>query len=178
MKSYQDFTKGQHLTGITRLQDISGLGSGGNHIDDISFKKNYATLLGFTEKEISEYFQVHIKELASKFGFTEDVALARLKEEYNGYKFSFEDCESVYDPYSIIKCFNFKEYGYFWSDSNKSPSKLQALYENYAMSEKSEKDFVVNIDKKDISYKDPIFIQLMWQYGYLTIQEKDIIRLY
>ena len=173
LKSYQRFTQGQHLAGITRLQDISGLGSGGNHIYDISFEKKYATLLGFTEEEISEYFQAHIKELARNFEPTEeDAVLARLKEEFNGYKFSFEDCESVYNPYSIVKCLSFKKFDYFWDFSNKNPLKLQELYENYAMSGKSDKDFAVNIGSNDISYQDPDFIQLMWQYGYLTIHEK------
>ena len=160
LKSYQRFTMGQNIIGITRLQDISDLLSGANHIDDISFEKNYATLCGFTEKEIIDYFQVHIKELAKELKSTDDTVLARIKEEYNGYKFLFEDCESVYNPISIIGCFSSKGFDRFWCNTGSS-QKLKELYENYAMSEKSKKDFVVNVGINNISYKDPNFIQFI-----------------
>ena len=172
---------GQHLTGITRLQDISGIGSGGNHIKDISFDQKYSTLLGFTEAEITKYFKVYITELGNKFKFTDNEVLARLKKEYNGYKFSFEDCESVYNPFSIINCFSSKKFDNFWCNTNKATQEFEKLYENYAMSQKSEKKFIINYNEDTISHTNPDFIQLLWQYGYLTIdeeREKQIILRY
>ena len=135
-------------------------------------KKKYATLCGFTEKEIIEYFQVHIKELAIKLKSTDDAVLARIKEEYNGYKFSFDDCECVYNPISIVKSLSFHRFDYFWSKTNKATEKFEKLYENYAMSEKSEKKFIINYNEDTISHTNPDFIQLLWQYGYLTIDEE------
>ena len=172
LKSCHPFTEGQHLTGITRLDNISGIGSGANHIKDISFDQKYSTLLGFTESEITKYFKAYITELGNEFKFTDNEVLARLKEEYNGYKFSFKDCESVYNPFSIINCFSSKEFDNFWTKSNKGSKKLKEIYENYAMSENSEKKFIIDSDDNTISYTDPNFIQLLWQYGYLTIDKK------
>ena len=178
LKSCQSFTEGVHLTGITRLDN---LGYGINYIYDVSFEENYATLFGFTEKEIIEYFQAHIKELARELKYTDDAVIARLKEEYNGYKFSVDDCESVYNPISIIHCFFFKTFDSFWCNTNKATEKFEKLYENYAMSEKSEKKFIINYYDHTISHTNPDFIQLLLQYGYLTIdeeREKQIILRY
>ena len=60
----------------------------------------------------------------------------------------------------------------FWCDTNKATEKFEKLYENYAMSEKSEKKFIINYNEDTISHTNPDFIQLLWQYGYLTIDEE------
>jgi len=97
LKSCDQYIQFAFITGVY------GLFSGINQAEDISFNDSYATLCGFTQKELEAYFEPEINEFSKKFGSKENY-LDKLRNFYNGYKFA-QKAETVYNPTSIMKHF-------------------------------------------------------------------------
>ncbi len=65
-------------------------------------------MLGYTQEELEHYFKVYIKETSKEIGISEEELLKGLKEYYNG--FSFDGEHYVYNPFSILKFFEEKNF--------------------------------------------------------------------
>ena len=59
-----------------------------NNLNDLSMSNEFSTLLGYTKKELENYFGKEIEELACIHHFTVDTCYDQIKEWYNGYQFS------------------------------------------------------------------------------------------
>jgi len=173
LKDCDQYIQFTFITGVTKFSQVS-LFSGMNQPEDISFNLNYAALCGFTQRELETYFEPEINEFAKKNDGRENY-LAKLKDFYNGYRFS-EDAESVYNPISIMKHFgNNGKFNAFWSETG-TPS----FFSNFI----SRKDTDIG-DWENQRYKPSAFanfkedsielVPLMYQAGYLTIAEYDPI---
>lgn len=114
-KSNQEYTEFQFFTGIMRIQTLN-LGSGSNYLKDVTMSKKYATLLGFTEEEIKQYFPTRLKALSDRLSCTETQTIEKLRKYYSGYKFSQDTTKSVYNPFSVIDAFKNKEIKDVWMD--------------------------------------------------------------
>jgi Predicted AAA-ATPase len=77
-KSNQEYTEFQFFTGIMRIQTLN-LGSGSNYLKDVTMSKKYATLLGFTEEEIKQYFPTRLKALSDRLSCTETQTIENLE---------------------------------------------------------------------------------------------------
>ena len=62
--------------------------------------KAAATLLGYTEEEIIEFFSPYIKIIAQERQQSFEDILQEIKYYYNGYRFSEKESK-VYNPYSV-----------------------------------------------------------------------------
>ena len=78
--------------------------SGFNNLTDITMSPHYATLFGYTQQEVEQYFKEYIDKGIASIGMDRESFLDRLKRRYGGYCFC-DDCETVYHPVSIGKCF-------------------------------------------------------------------------
>eukprot|EP00796_Vickermania_ingenoplastis_P002603 gene2603-biopygen2094 len=68
-----------------------GLFSGGNNVKNASFDEWSATCCGFTDLEVRQMLEL--------FPDTpEDITMEELKDNFNGYRFSFVGEELVYNP--------------------------------------------------------------------------------
>jgi hypothetical protein len=85
------------LTGVSKFSKVSVF-SGLNNLEDISLLPDYATLLGYTQEELTTYFSMEIDRLAEKEGRSRQELLAKIKDWYNGYRFSEEEI-AVYNPF-------------------------------------------------------------------------------
>ncbi len=92
------------VTGITRFARV-GLFSGANQFEDISFRADCNSLLGFTEDELhtNPDLAADIAQSATYLGCTTDDLYAALKDHYDGYQFSRRR-ETVYNPFSLAHC--------------------------------------------------------------------------
>ncbi len=88
IKESDRFIKFAMLTGVSKFSKVS-IFSGLNNLEDITLHKRFATICGYTQKDIEEDF----KELL------EGVDLEKLKEWYNGYNFLGD---RVYNPFDIL----------------------------------------------------------------------------
>ncbi|MFA5880040.1 MAG: AAA family ATPase, partial [Candidatus Margulisiibacteriota bacterium] len=143
-----------------------------NNLNDISLDEKYAGLLGYTEEELRLYFQEHLKICVKKQEKSEFLLLAKIKEYYNGYRFSKGEVK-VYNPFSILLFFDKNEFENYWFNSG-TPTFLIDL-----LASKSNNDTALaNIEAKEVtsttfnSYEldNLAILALLVQTGYLTIK--------
>jgi hypothetical protein len=175
LKECDQYIQFTFITGITKFAQVS-LFSGMNQPEDISFNANYAALCGFTQNELEAYFEPEINEFSKKFEGRENY-LAKLKNFYNGYKFS-EDADRVYNPISVLKHFgNNGKFKVFWAETG-TPSFLA----NFIDKTGADIADIENIELPPEAFgkynEDEItLIPLMYQAGYLTIKDYNELSL-
>ena len=180
------------LTGVSPIM-LDDLTSGFNIAKNITLEKTYNTALGFTQKdveEMTEYYNV----LSGK---EKEAAMNEMKNYYNGYLFSKDSSERLYNPDMVLHFMDSFKEGYYPDDMidmnvRTDYGKLHRLVSvDRVLSEKGEKNerisrieqlleeeqihtrIVQMFSLERIGYKES-FISLMYYMGLLTIKEKDI----
>ena len=102
LKDDEGLLYGVFVTGITRLAR-QHLFSAANNFVDISAVGPYATLCGFTEKEVNGCLAPYRDALRNlEPAFDHDRILADWRYMYNGYRFArHPDTEQVYNPFTL-----------------------------------------------------------------------------
>jgi len=158
MKSNDAYIKFAFLTGISKFSKAN-IFSGLNNLEDISLSRRFATVCGYTQKNIEDEFKEY-------WG---DTDLEMLKRWYNGYNFMGD---AVYNPFNILKFIknNFMYKNYWWESGNPyfliTLLKKQKNYnipnlENITMGDELLNTFEVEKLKLEV---------LLFQAGYLTIE--------
>ncbi|WP_129409844.1 ATP-binding protein [Marinitoga lauensis] len=167
IKSKDEYIKFVFLTGITKFTK-TGVFSALNNLNDISLNKKYSQMLGYTQEELEHYFKEHIKETSKEMGISEEELLKGLKEYYNG--FSFDGEHYVYNPFSILKFFEEKEFKNYWFESG-SPSFLYEYIKNKKITyEDLVKETVSAMDFSTREIEDANANIFFTQAGYLTFK--------
>ena len=158
------------VTGITKFTR-TGVFSAMNNLYDLSADARFATMPGYTEEELHEYFGRHIAETATALGMSEDALAERMRDYYDG--FSFDGVTRVYNPFSTLYFFRMRDFRNFWFDSG-SPSflvnyvkKLDLEVENFRGMEVGEE--FTSVSEIDAARPE----SFLFQSGYLTVREKD-----
>jgi hypothetical protein len=122
LKSFYGILKSQDanlrfvlLTGASKFS-LASVFSGLNNLNDLSMSIRYATLLGYTEKELTHYFANHIKQLAKVENLSTEGTLDKIRYWYNGYRFSTAD-KKVYNPFSTLLLFSHQEFRAHWFET-------------------------------------------------------------
>ena len=100
IKSCDKYLRFVFLTGVSRFGKLT-IFSGLNSLNDISMDDQYAGICGITEAELLENFVPELELLAKERALSYDDTLAELKKRYDGYQFTDEKKEHVYNPFSI-----------------------------------------------------------------------------
>ena len=151
------------LTGVSKFSKVN-LFSELNHLLDISLDERYATICGYTQKDIETHF----------LDYLEGVDLKEFKDWYNGYNFLGE---GVYNPYDVLLfCDNpTKKFKSYWFETASLTFLIDVL---------KEKDFFlpslenIKIEENSMNSFDIENIELetlLLQTGYLTIKEEKTI---
>ena len=109
------------MTGVTKYAKM-GVFSGLNNLNDLSLVPAYATMLGYTQKELEENFAGYIEQGIRDTGMGREAYLAKVREMYDGYRFA-PGCETVYNPVSVGLFFtngHGKAFKNFWFDTGSS----------------------------------------------------------
>ena len=172
------------ITGVTRLSNMS-IFSKMNNLLDISMSPEFADAFGYMEAELIGYFGKGMDEYMEanpgKYSSRDEMA-GRIREYYDGYRFSPYSDTAVYNPVSIGRFFNsgcrFENY---WDQTGVS---------TLAVSLAREHDLITLVDEEpavgmgaftsfDISQlqdaglsRDSV-LALLYYTGYLTILEGD-----
>ena len=160
------------LTGVTKFGKVSVF-SDLNNLTDLSFDEDYTSLCGITEEELHEYFADSIKQLADKNKIDVAQAYERLKEDYDGYHFTY-DTPGIYNPFSILNTLKKGRYGDYWFETG-TPSFLvyQLQKTGYRLDEMTEETLSADtLNSIDIMDENPL--PLLYQSGYLTIKDYDL----
>jgi hypothetical protein len=172
LKSQDAFLKFSFITGVTRFSKVS-IFSDLNQLDDVSFNPKYADICGITQEELEDAFAGGIVEFAQTNSLDKDGYIKKLRQAYNGYRFSKSEI-TVYNPFGIIKHFvNSGEFGPYWFDSG-TPTFLYKLMkkQSYEIPDlEGIEAFVSDFTNFDVEGMQ--LVPLLYQSGYLTIKDYD-----
>jgi len=157
------------LTGVSRFSRVS-IFSELNNLYDLSMSAPYADMLGYTQAELERDFQPHLEQLAQTLGWPMAQLMAKLEQQYNGYRFSERNIK-VYNPFSILNALVDLAIKNYWFVSG-TPTFLVNLLR--------EKQFHV-ADIEQIEVTPSVFTTfdldnlkseaLLFQTGYVTIKD-------
>lgn len=111
------------LTGVSKYGKIS-LFSDLNNLLDITMDRRFATLLGYTQAELEQYFPERIDQVAQTYNMSRAEMLALIAHWYNGY--SWDGVNKVYVPFSTLVFLEQQMFANHWF-STATPSFLLKL---------------------------------------------------
>ncbi len=159
------------ITGITKFSQLS-IFSTINNLTNISMDDRYAAICGITEQELATDMAPDIAMLAKEYECTPEEMHSKLKLQYDGYRFSGKGPE-VYNPFSLLKCFNHKDISNYWFDSG-TPTFLIRQMQHF----QTDITAMDRIETVAAAFDQPTenmddALPLLYQSGYITIKEYD-----
>ena len=157
------------LTGITKFSQLS-IFSELNNITLLSMNDDYAGICGITKEELLTQMSEDIEELAKKRGITKEQAIDKLKEHYDGYHFT-ANSPDIFNPYSLLNCFNEKKFGSYWFASG-TPTYLINMMRHYDVVPTD----ITRVEADASEFDAPTenmqtIMPLLYQSGYITIKD-------
>lgn len=178
MKACERIFRFVFITGITRIAHVS-LFSMVNNLKDISIHDDYSSLLGITEDELHKYFDPYVNHAASELNIKTSEVYRKLKSTYNGFQFSPNAKETVYNPWSLLSFLVDPKQGFqnYWYDSSGGTPTILINYlrdpGNFLFfNNVKKKDIIVSIERlklKSDSGQLPMDL-LLFHTGYLTMR--------
>ena len=163
------------MTGVSKFTKLSVF-SALNNIVDISLDDEYATMLGYTEEELTQNFDEHFRAHAERMRIDYDEYRRRLKFWYNGYRFAKYDPTTVYNPISIALTLFAKAPAFSptWATTGRPSMLMHYLDRNdvLAISPNGMQHIMESaFDVADL--KRLKAIPMLYQSGYLTIRDYE-----
>ncbi len=173
MKDRTDKIRFLMITGVSKFTKMSVFSALSNLVD-LSFEDECATMLGYTEAELDEFFGEHMQAHAAKMGLSQTEYRSELKRWFNGYRFGRYSDETVYNPVSIGVNLSNQEPAFkaCWSSTGKA-----AMLMNYIKRDDFlavDMDCVQNVRERDFDVSDIRALRsvpMLFQTGYLTIKD-------
>jgi hypothetical protein len=171
LKGTDDHLKFVFLTGVTKVAKVS-IFSVLNSPDDITLNEQYASLCGYTQKELERDFEEYIDDTAVRLKMTRDDLLAKIREMYDGY--TWDGKTSVYNPYSTLSFFRNQKFSNYWFETG-TPTFLIERLKKRGLAKTILEPVIVGPSAFN-SY-DPNELEdipLLFQTGYLTIKDEEM----
>ena len=160
------------LTGITKFSQLS-IFSELNNITNISMDEAYAGICGITKEELLTQLSDDIDRLAEKLSITRENAIQQLKDNYDGYHFTYPSPD-IFNPYSLLNCFSKEKIGAYWFGSG-TPTFLIEMMRKFGTTPmdigESEMADVSDFDSPTETMES--IVPLLYQSGYVTIKDYD-----
>ena len=171
LKANEQYIKFCFITGITKFSQLS-IFSTINILTNMSLDETFATICGFTEKELCTTLWPDVERMASVFKITPEQMHDKLKLRYDGYHFAANSPE-VYNPSSLQKYFLHRKLSNYWFASG-TPTFLIKQMQHFNTD-------ITSLDSPDVpesSFDQPTenmkdALLLLYQSGYLTIKDYD-----
>ncbi len=169
------------ITGVTKFSKLS-IFSTMNNLLDISMHRDYATMLGYTQGELEEYFASYIEKGMEATVMDRESYLAKLKAMYDGYRFA-PGAETVYNPVSIGSFFSSggEDFDSYWIETGGTKLLMdmaRKVHFNIAgdLEKSVRKDSISSFDIVEMTTGriTPLkYKSLLLQSGYLTIKNTE-----
>ena len=159
------------LTGITKFSQVS-IFSELNNIKNVSMDDEYAGICGITKEELLTQMSEDIDALAEAQEISREEAIAKLKENYDGYHFS-PASPDVYNPFSLLNCFEDKKFGAYWFSSGTPTYLINMLRKFSVLPTKIGKMFARSSAFDAPTENMKTITPLLYQSGYITIKDYD-----
>jgi hypothetical protein len=169
IKSEDEFLRFIFITGVSRFSKI-GIFSAMNNLKDISMKSEYATMLGYTEDELTGNFDDYIDRTAIKFGESREELIAQIKDYYDG--FSFDGKNKLYNPFSTLNFFDDMTFKNYWFESA-TPSSLAEYIKLHDLEVETFRGLGVDEEFTSTADIEQVLPEsFLFQSGYLSVSEK------
>ena len=171
LKKSDPYLRFVFLTGISKFSQMS-IFSELNNLQNISMRDDYSAICGITEQELRTQLQIDIEQMAQANNETYEEACIHLKQQYDGYHFS-ENCEDIYNPFSLFNAFAQKKYANFWFSTGTPTFLIDILQEcDFDIRELDGTTATAEqFDAPSDRITDPL--PVLYQSGYLTIKGYD-----
>ena len=165
LKASNKYIRFVFITGISMFPKAE-MTSGLNNVLDITLNPEYSTICGFTEGELKTVFAPELKKL-------KNISFDEIKKYYNGYGWSGEEKNRVYNPYSIILLFVNQKIRPWWYESSNSSFYYNILKKFYVTpfqigSNLQKQSSLVELDIYRLNVQ-----ALFFQMGVLTIVKEQ-----
>ena len=169
LKACDPYLRFVFLTGITKFSQMS-IFSELNNLTNISMDSEYAGICGITEEELTAQLADYVDAIADNQGKTHDEVLQQLKQNYDGYHFSWPSPD-IFNPFSLLTAFAKRKIGSYWFASG-TPTYLIEMMRKFGVApsqigptEAMASDFDAPTERM------ASLIPLLYQSGYLTIKD-------
>ena len=112
LKACDPYLRFVFLTGITKFSQMS-IFSELNNLTNISMDAEYAGICGITEEELTAQLADYADAIAESQGKTHEEVLQQLKQNYDGYHFSWPSPD-IFNPFSLLTAFAKRKIGSYW----------------------------------------------------------------
>ncbi len=176
LKGCEEYLRFVFLTGITKFSQMS-IFSEFNNICNISLDDEFSGICGITETELFAQLKEHVQYFAERQGITEEEAVIQLKQNYDGYHFTWPS-EDIFNPYSVMNAFWKGKIDAYWFDSG-TPTYLIEMLRKFKVAsfeiggmKATAEDFDCPMERMESA------TALLYQSGYITIKGKDSMGFY
>jgi hypothetical protein len=170
VKSSDEYLRLVFITGISKFAKVS-LFSHLNNLNDISLNENYATLAGYTQQEIEDHFGDYLDSVQTKLQLSRTELLAQMQVWYNGY--SWDGTSRVYNPFGTLNFFHNREFRNYWFSTGNPRFLIEQMKKHGQFAIENTPADSIDFDVFDIEHLS--LTALLFQTGYLTIKERDIL---
>ena len=173
LKSYDEYLQFVFFTGVTKFSKVS-IFSDLNQLEDISQNKNYAEICGITEEELRNCFKPEIARMAEENEMSPEQCMEKLRKTYDGYRFHYKG-KNVYNPFSLLNALSSGDFSSFWFSTGTPTFLARRLREtNFDVRQFTNHElYATGGMLSDYRADNPDPVPLLYQTGYLTIQDYD-----
>ncbi|GHS93827.1 ATPase AAA [Synergistales bacterium] len=156
------------ITGISKFSKV-GVFSALNNLEDMSMQKHYATMLGYTEKELLENFSEHIDTAADEMKMNKEELIEKIRYYYDG--FSFDGNARLYNPFSTLCFLKNPEFNNYWFESG-TPSFIARYMKDKKLTVEQFRGYEVS---RDFAFapgeiETATAASFLYQSGYLSLR--------
>jgi len=157
------------MTGISKFTK-AGVFSTLNNLYDLSLDEKFGTLLGYTEKELVEYFSEYLEIGTQKLNMSVNELVDKLRDYYNG--FCFDGTQRVYCPFSVLNFFERYRFMNYWINSA-SPKIIADYMKDRRITVEEFRNLQVSSDFAQVPGEIEIAPpeSFLYQSGYLTLRD-------
>ena len=171
LKDCDPYLRFVFLTGITKFSQLS-IFSELNNLKNISMRPDYAGVCGITKEEMLTQMSDYIDDFASYNQTTRDEAIRGLKQQYDGYHFTWPSPD-IFNPYSLLNAFQDHELTNYWFSSG-TPTYLIEMMRRFDTLPSD----INRMEAMSSEFDAPTegmqsIIPLLYQSGYVTIKGYD-----
>ena len=142
-----------------------------NNLKDITLSPEFSTLTGYTQNELEENFDDYLVEIEHKMQISRETLLQQMKIWYNGY--SWDGINRVYNPFGTLNFLSDKVFRNYWFTTGSPKFLIDQMHERIVYD--VENTLVDSIEFESYDIENVGLIPLLFQTGYLTIKELDIM---
>jgi len=171
LKACDPYLRFVFLTGITKFSQLS-IFSELNNIKNISMDEPYAAICGISEEEMLTQMSDDLDLFADKLKVTRNEIIGKLKENYDGYHFTWPSPD-LYNPFSLLNTFADGKMNSYWFGSG-TPTYLIEMLNKYGVAPQQiggQKVFATAFDAPTEQMTN--ITPLLYQSGYITIKDYD-----